>query len=80
MAASDQPWTAIWPLLTTWSLAACSFPEGSPHREPWLSALQKLELDAEHLPERLIALDAYLDRIEEILDNWARDNGVYEES
>ena len=78
LAGSDQPWTALWPLLTTWTSAACCFAEEAPQRQAWQGAIEQLNLGAENIPERLMGLDAYLDRVEEALDNWAHENGVFE--
>jgi hypothetical protein len=74
--ASPQPQTALWPLLTTWSAAAAHLPEEHAALAGWQAALQKLGLLAEGFVERIAALDAYLDRIEEILDQWGRARGV----
>jgi hypothetical protein len=73
---SDHPQAALWPLLRTWTLA-CSFLEaGSPHLSAWLEACEHLRLGPDHLGEKLSALDAYLDNIEETLEKWGEENGV----
>jgi hypothetical protein len=76
LLAGEQPLAAIWPLLRTWTLACSSLPSGSPHLLPWLDACHQLRLGVEDMPERISALDAYLDTVEETLDSWARANGV----
>ncbi len=76
MLEGEQYQAAIWPLLTTWTLAANLLPENSPALDGWQGLIEKLGLTGENLTNRLAALDAYLDTIEEILDEWAKSNGV----
>lgn len=73
---SDKPQDALWPLLHTWTDAIHLLPEESDHRQAWEEALQQLGLLGEGFPKRVEALDAYLDTVEEILDERARANGV----
>jgi len=73
---SDHPEAALWLLLRTWTMALCNLPENAAYRQPWEAALQTLQLDEEHAPLRLAALDAYLDSVEETLDVWSKTNGV----
>jgi hypothetical protein len=51
-------------------------PAAAPHLDAWLDACHQLKLDPDRFDEKLSALDAYLDNIEETLDAWARLNGV----
>jgi predicted nucleotidyltransferase len=76
LLAGKQPLAAIWPLLRTWTLASSILPNGSPHLTSWLEACHQLHLGPEDMPERISALDAYLDTVEETLDAWAKTNGV----
>jgi hypothetical protein len=73
---NDHPEAALWILLRTWTAALCSLPENENHGQSWEAALQTLQLDEEHFPLRLAALDAYLDSVEETLDVWSKTNGV----
>jgi hypothetical protein len=74
--ASQQPLGVLWPLLRTWTEAVGILAEDSPALEPWREAVTRLGLLGEAFPQREAALDAYLDQIEELLDDWARENGA----
>jgi len=72
----DEPVSAMWILLRTWTLTlTCLNPEYR-GKKVWDEACSVLQLDPEHLPERVEDLDAFLDHIEELLDLYARRNGV----
>ena len=73
---SDRPQASLWPLIRTWTLACSQLKADSPHMIPWLDACEQLHLGLTHFDERLSALDAYLDTIEEILEKWGQENGV----
>ncbi len=73
---NDPPLNALWPLLTTWSLAMDWLPPESPHHAAWEEARAALHLEAASFSERLSSLDAYLDNVEETLDAWAQENGA----
>ncbi len=75
---SEQPIAALWPLLRTWTLAAKLLPTDSQHRRAWQASLDTLGLSGEGFAERLRALDVYLDMVDETLESWARENGVWE--
>lgn len=67
---------ALWPMLVTWTqmtafLQAHNIPAAS-----WEDALSTLGLSGEALNERLEALDAFLDSVEETIDRWAEANGA----
>ncbi len=70
----EEPRHALWPLLHTWTLAVCAI-KGSASEE-WQNACQKMGLWGEGFVEKVEALDAYLDSVEETLDDWGRANGV----
>lgn len=76
MLSGPQPQAVLWPLLRTWTLAVMSFPESSATKEGWQGALQYLGLQGEAFNERIDALDAYLDLVEETIEKWAQDNGA----
>jgi hypothetical protein len=73
---SDHPAAILWPLLLTWTRAVQSLPRTTVHHQPWREAMASLHLDLDHLPERMKALDAYLDTVDETLDEWAQKNGA----
>ncbi len=72
----SQPQALLWSLLQTWTLAATLHPEGADSLAAWQKACENLGLLGEGFAERVEALDAYLDLVEEILEEWARSNGV----
>jgi hypothetical protein len=72
----DQPQAVLWPLLRTWSLAIAAMTDAGDHFTTWQNSLGQLGLVGGTFSERVDGLDAYLDMIEETLDNWAALNGV----
>lgn len=72
----DQPMAVLYPLLHTWTLAACQLPEGADGLAAWQKACAYLGLLEAGFSERLEALDAFLDGVEESLDEWAQANGI----
>lgn len=76
----DHPDDALWPLLTTWTLAATSLPAGALQLTAWEEVTRQLHLGTDDFPERVDGLDAYLDHVEEVLDTWAHENGVFDET
>lgn len=75
MLSQEEPWTALWPLLNTWTQAVGLFAMQAPQREGWEAAIKQLGMSGEGFGERVSALDAYLDLVEETLDDWAKDMG-----
>lgn len=73
LAGDDYSAAALWILLRTWTLSACRLPQPS---QGWQALVQALRLGPEHFTERLGALDAYLDHVEEMLDAWAQEYGI----
>lgn len=73
---SSQPMNALWPLLHTWTLAVAVLPELGEHLSDWRSSLESLDLAGKGFGERVAGLDAYLDLIEETLEQWALANGA----
>jgi predicted nucleotidyltransferase len=67
---------ALWPLLRTWTLAVHHLGDRSKHLQPWKAAFNQLGLLGDGFAQRLEGLDAYLDTVEEVIDSWARANGV----
>jgi len=73
---SSDPLAALWPLLTTWTQAASCLPHEHPGYRAWQSALLTLGLLGGGFAERIEALDAYLDAVEELIESWARTQGL----
>lgn len=78
MVKSDKPQDILWPLVRTWTQIIRALPDGAAEGQSWNTALERLGLIGDGFAERLEALDAYLDMVEETLDNWARANGALE--
>lgn len=67
---------ALWPMLRTWTSLVQLMPDQPAVSEPWYTACQELELLGAGFGDRLEALDAYLDTVEETLDAWAVRSGA----
>jgi hypothetical protein len=76
MLAGTEPLAMLWPLLRTWNSAIQILNERSPHHKTWEAAMHHLGLYGDAFSDRLSGLDAYLDMIEECLENWGRLHGV----
>ncbi len=74
--AEESPPAALWLMLRTWTRAARALPSDSTVLSEWQAACRRLSLSGEALPERLKAVDAYLDSVEETLDLWGEQYGV----
>jgi hypothetical protein len=72
--AGETPHTALWPLLYTWTLAVDVLPEHSV--DAWRSACGQLGLTAAGFEERVEGLDHFLDEVEALLDELAREHGL----
>jgi len=76
MLNSPTAHDALWPLWSTWTHAICSLPNDTPHQTAWQRAGEQLGLLGAAFNEKITALDAYLDLVEETLETWARENGA----
>jgi hypothetical protein len=72
----EQPQAVLWPLLRTWTNAITLLPPGHALQDAWQASCRELGLLDDAFTERVEALDAYLDMVDETLDGWARANGV----
>jgi len=72
----SEPMAALWPLLRTWTEAASLLPPESASHRAWKEAMGQLSLGEVDFAGRVQALDAYLDLVEETLEDWARAAGV----
>jgi hypothetical protein len=75
--ADDHPEGAVWILLRTFTRAICLLGMQSPFLKDWQKLCKDLELDEEHFNHRLNDLDAYLDSVEETIELWGKQSGVY---
>jgi len=73
---SSQPQAVLWPLLHTWTMAVSAQPPAPEILAAWRQAFEYLGLLGTAFDERLAALDAYLDMVEETLEIWGRKAGV----
>jgi hypothetical protein len=76
MLDSQTAHDVLWPLWHTWTHIICALPDGTPQRAAWQKAGEQLGLLGEAFIGKVEGLDAYLDQVEEILETWARKNGV----
>lgn len=74
MLEGETPFAALWPLLHTWTLSA-EVLEGD-HLRFWQNAADELGLIGAGFSERVDELDHFIDEIEVILDDLARENGL----
>ncbi|UCH59892.1 MAG: hypothetical protein JSV61_00020 [Anaerolineales bacterium] len=71
-----EPMAVLWPLLRTWTDAVRLQPVDEDARQAWNQALQALNLAGAGFAERVEALDAYLDLVEDTLEGWAEQAGI----
>ncbi len=64
----ETPYALLWGLLLTWTLSAASLPAS--RQAAWDSACRGMGLTGPSFTEQVSRLDAFLDEIEEILENW----------
>ena len=74
IAESGTPHAALWPLLQTWTLAVDVLSEHSV--DAWRSACSQLGLTVNGFEERVAGLDQFLDEVEALLDELAREHGL----
>ncbi len=74
MLGGENPLTALYPFLLTWTLTAESLPENQ--IQTWESACLLLNIGGEHFESRLEGLDQYLDNIEEMLEKMVLSQGL----
>jgi hypothetical protein len=67
---SGEPKGVLWPLMNTWTLAASSLSASNPAYLSWQDACQQLELLSTDLSDRVAALDAFLDQVDESITHW----------
>ncbi|MDD2696084.1 MAG: hypothetical protein PHD58_09170 [Anaerolineales bacterium] len=76
MLEMEEPRLALYPLFNTWTHAILALAEKSPACGAWQNACEQIGLAADTIHDRLAALDAYLDLVQDTLEAWARENGA----
>ncbi|MBN2503198.1 MAG: hypothetical protein JXB38_20640 [Anaerolineales bacterium] len=76
MLESENPETAVWPLLRTWTRAARHLPAASNPVKAWTDACDQINLLNDHFAQKVHGLDAYLDTVEEFFENWKQARGL----
>ena len=74
MLEGEKPAAALWPLLHTWTLAVEVLPDLASN--PWRTACGQLGLTAVGIEERLEGLDHFLDEVDALLEELARQYGL----
>ena len=72
---SGEPKHVLWPLMNTWTLAASALSASNPAYLVWRDVCQQLELLSSDLSDRVTALDAFLDQVDEALLHWKGEYG-----
>ncbi|GAB4481559.1 MAG: hypothetical protein Kow0088_23890 [Anaerolineales bacterium] len=72
----EEPRAALWPLLNTWLAMVKESGEHSLPAQAWTEISAQLGLSREAFTERVTAFDAFLDQVEEALEQWAQENGA----
>lgn len=73
---SSEPLEAAWPMLFTWAKMAESLHPGAAAFQEWERAFSQLGLYGEQFEAKLDGLDAYLDTVEEVFENWQNQRGL----
>jgi hypothetical protein len=76
LIGGEKPQDVLWPLLRTWSDAVERLPQDAEERQDWEQAFRQIELLGPGFTQRVAALDAFLDLVEETLEEWARSSGA----
>jgi len=72
----EQPENILWPLLRTWTLAVESLGESDPWLQGWRDLCGQLGLLGADFAERVLALDAFLEQVEDTVATWGREEGA----
>ncbi len=73
---SDQPVNVLWPLLHTWTLAVHTLSTSDPRNQQWQEVMHQLQLLGNGFAERILALDALLDQVEDAIKAWEFSEGT----
>jgi hypothetical protein len=72
-----EPESALWALLKTWTMIAMDSPLDSQTYVEWKEAFSMLGMNGQAFRDRILGLDAFLDLIEETIEDWAKENGAW---
>ena len=72
LAASDDPLLAGWPLLHTWLDIRMAALRKLPGDDAWQTCLETLDLTEDSAEQKIEALDAYLDSLDIVIENWSK--------
>ncbi len=72
----EQPYACLWPLLSTWTETVALLETEHPDLQAWREAMEETGLFGEAFAGRLQALDAYLDQVEETIEEWSTTHGI----
>ena len=76
MADGGEADAALWPLLKIWLAVRKAIPNPDKNLKVWTDSLQTLHLAEEHQTQKTAALDAYLDTIEQVIEEWNELYGI----
>jgi predicted nucleotidyltransferase len=74
MLEGSTPYSALWPLLQTWSMTVEVLPDYAVNA--WLSACSQLGFTVAGFEDRVNGLDHFLDEVEALLDELAKEHGL----
>ena len=80
LLGGESPRDVLWPLLRTWLEAISLLPDNASPVAEWQDAFSAMGLLGPGYRERVAALDAYLDSVEELLDEWSQKRGIERET
>jgi len=72
MLGSDHPEAALWPLLYTWTTMAQTMPSQA---GTWQAVIERIGLMGDDFDGQLDGLDAFLDQVEILVEEWEPDGG-----
>ncbi len=73
---SGRQYAIAMPFLRTWNKAICTMLSTTPEYDAWLNAMSLFRLGREDFSDRLDALDAYLDHLDDVLERWSDEHGA----
>jgi len=76
MLEGERFQVVLWPLWHTWTQMIDALPQQPTNLQAWQAAAESLGMLGHAFQERLSALDAFLDLIDETLETWAKENGA----
>lgn len=76
MLAGENPQAALWPLLNTWTDAINVLGGSGRNQTAWTNAYDELNLLGDHFASKLAGLDAYLDTVEALFEEWRTERGL----